>query len=92
MGKLNAIRAQLEAAAGRGSAPVEQEATSSAPRSAAAVKSREGRVHVGAWLPKAYASNILLVRAKTGLPVKTIFAIALNDVFRANNVPVIDED
>ena len=37
------------------------------------------------------ARNILLVRAKTGLPVKTIFANALNDLFRAHNIPVIDE-
>lgn len=55
-------------------------------------KSREGRVHVGAWLPEAYSRNILLVRAKTGLPVKSVFATALNDLFRAHNIPVIDED
>ena len=54
--------------------------------------SREGRVHVGAWLPEAYSRNILLVRAKTGLPVKTIFATALNNLFRAHGVPVIDEE
>jgi len=58
----------------------------------AKAKSREGRVHVGAWLPEAYSRNILLVRAKTGLPVKSIFANALNDIFRAHNIPVIDEE
>ncbi len=49
-------------------------------------------MHVGAWLPEAYSRNILLVRAKTGLPVKGIFANALNDLFRYHNIPVIDEE
>jgi hypothetical protein len=96
MPKVSAIQAQLEAAAGRSqpqaapvqeAAPVIRPVTSNAPP-----KSREGRVHVGAWLPEAYSRNILLVRAKTGLSVKTIFAQALNDVFRAHNIPVIDEE
>jgi hypothetical protein len=96
MGKVSAIQAQLDAAAGRSqpqavtvqeSAPVTSSATSKV-----TPKSREGRVHVGAWLPEAYSRNILLVRAKTGLSVKTIFAQALNDVFRAHNIPVIDEE
>jgi hypothetical protein len=47
-------------------------------------------VHVGAWLPEAYSRNILLVCAKAGLPVKSSFATALNDLFRAHNIPVID--
>jgi hypothetical protein len=96
MAKVSAIQAQLEKAAGRSqpqAAPPSQEA---APVIRVATKakpnSREGRVHVGAWLPEAYSRNILLVRAKTGLPVKTIFAQALNDLFRTHNIPVIDEE
>jgi hypothetical protein len=99
MAKMNAIQAQLEAAAGRKPAtattPPELAATSvkAAPRTTSRKPaSREGRVHVGAWLPEAYSRNILLMRAKTGLPVKTIFATALNDLFRAHGVPVIDEE
>lgn len=95
MAKVSAIQAQLEAVAGRTQTPTAQaqEITPAAARPPAAKpKSREGRVHVGAWLPEAYSRNILLVRAKTGLPVKTIFAGALNDVFRAHNIPVIDEE
>src|ERR1700722_6713173 len=96
MPKVSAIQAQLEAAAGRTQPPA---STSTAPAQETAVpvlntkpKSREGKLHVGAWLPEAYSRNILLVRAKTGLPVKTIFANALNDLFRAHNIPVIDEE
>jgi hypothetical protein len=76
MAKVSAMQAQLEAAAGRNAPP----------------KSREGRVHVGAWLPEAYSRNILLVRAQTGLSVKAIFAKALNDLFLSHNIPVIDEE
>jgi hypothetical protein len=97
MAKVSAIQAQLEAAAGRTQTPMvpavpANETAPPRPISAAKPKSREGRVHVGAWLPEAYSRNILLVRAKTGLPVKTIFANALNDLFRAHNIPVIDEE
>lgn len=96
MAKVSAIQAQLEAAAGRSQAtPAPASTQETAPVSMpvpAKAKSREGRVHVGAWLPEAYSRNILLVRAKTGLPVKSIFANALNDIFRAHNIPVIDEE
>jgi hypothetical protein len=94
MAKVSAIQAQLEAAAGRAVKPsaAAQETDAPARTTTAKPKTREGRVHVGAWLPEAYSRNILLVRAKTGLPVKTIFATALNDLFRAHNVPVIDEE
>ncbi len=94
MVKVSAIQAQLEAAAGRAAKPsvVPDEAQSASRPVTTKAKSREGRVHVGAWLPEAYSRNILLVRAKTGLPVKTIFANALNDIFRAHNIPVIDEE
>ncbi len=93
MAKVSAIQAQIEAAAGRKATPGPEVVPSGTAQPASSKpKSREGRVHVGAWLPEAYSRNILLVRAKTGLPVKAIFANALNDVFRAHNIPVIDED
>ncbi len=94
MARVSAIQAQLEAAAGRTPPPPAptREAAQAVRPTAMKPKSREGRVHVGAWLPEAYSRNILLVRAKTGLPVKSVFATALNDLFRAHNIPVIDED
>ena len=89
MAKVSAMQAQLEAAAGRAAPP---EPATAAGSSAAKPKSREGRIHVGAWLPEAYSRNILLVRAQTGSSVKAIFAKALNDLFLAHNIPVIDEE
>jgi hypothetical protein len=94
MAKVSAIQAQLEAAAAGRAQPQPASTQDTAPviQATTKAKSREGRVHVGAWLPEAYSRNILLVRAKTGLPVKTIFAQALNDLFRTHNIPVIDEE
>ena len=96
MAKVSAIQKQLEAVAGRSQPQAAASVQEAAPVIRAEAKpkpnSREGRVHVGAWLPEAYSRNILLVRAKTGLPVKTIFAQALNDLFRTHNIPVIDEE
>ncbi len=95
MGKISAIQAQLDAAAGRAPKPdpTPEPSEPAAPKvPTVRPKTREGRVHVGAWLPELYSRNILLVRAKTGLPVKAIFAKALNDIFREHNIPVIDED
>ena len=89
MAKVSAMQAQLEAAAGRAASP---EPATAARAGAAKPKSREGRVHVGAWLPEAYSRNILLVRAQTGLPVKAIFAKALNELFLAHNIPAIDKE
>ena len=89
MAKVSAMQAQLEAAAGRAAPP---EPATTVLISVAKPKSREGRVHVGAWLPESYSRNILLVRAQTGSSVKAIFAKALNDLFLAHNIPVIDEE
>ena len=89
MAKVSAMQAQLEAAAGRAAPP---EPATAARAGVAKPKSREGRVHVGAWLPEAYSRNILLVRAQTGLPVKAIFAKALNELFLAHNIPAIDKE
>ena len=52
--------------------------------------SRVGKVHVGAYLPTDFKRSLLLVRAQTGLDVQTLIAQALNDLFRAHNVPVVD--
>ncbi|MFL5279492.1 MAG: ribbon-helix-helix domain-containing protein, partial [Rhodopila sp.] len=53
---------------------------------------REGKVHLGAYLHEDYKRSLLLVRAQTGKDVQTLIAQALNDLFRAHNVPVIDHD
>jgi hypothetical protein len=52
--------------------------------------SREGKIHIGAYLPGDFKRSLMLVRAQTGEDVQTLIAKALNDLFRAHNVPVVD--
>jgi hypothetical protein len=54
--------------------------------------SREGKIHLGAYLPAGFKSSLRLVQAQTGEDVQSLIAKALNDLFRAHKVPVIDHD
>jgi hypothetical protein len=54
--------------------------------------SREGKTHIGAYLSPGFKSSLMLVRAQTGEDAQTLIARALNDLFRAHNVPVIDHN
>jgi hypothetical protein len=54
--------------------------------------SRAGKVHVGAYLSSDFKRSLMLVRAQTGHDVQTLIAQALNDLFRAHNVPIVDHD
>lgn len=102
MSKISSIQAQLNKAAGRGTAgeaksksaivtspaPAESAEMSSSP--ATGPKSRIGKVHVGAYLPADFKRSLRLLQAQTGEDTQTIIARALNEVFRAANVPVIE--
>ena len=55
-------------------------------------KGREGKVHIGAYLNADFKKSLMLVRAQTGQDVQTLIAQALNDLFRAHNVPVVDHN
>jgi hypothetical protein len=92
MSKVNALQASLERAAGRASpvqppAPIARQAE---PSPASRPPSREGKVHIGAYLPAGFKSSLRLVQAQTGEDTQTLIARALNDLFRSHNVPVID--
>jgi hypothetical protein len=54
--------------------------------------SREGKVHIGAYLPADFKSSLRLVQAQTGEDTQTLLARALNELFRGHNVPVIEQD
>jgi hypothetical protein len=54
--------------------------------------SREGKVHIGAYLPAGFKSSLRLVQAQTGEDTQTLIARALNELFRGYNVPVIGQD
>jgi hypothetical protein len=93
MGKMAAIQAQLEQATARGTGPVQKQAAPKTPETASAkAPSREGKTHIGAYLHPDFKRSLMLVRAHTGQDVQTLIAQALNDLFRAHNVPVIDHE
>jgi hypothetical protein len=95
MAKVSAIQAQLDAAAGRKvppPSPTQDRQPPVAEIKAAKAPSRAGRVHIGAYLPADFKRSLMLVRAQTGQDVQSLVAKALNDLFRAHNVPVIGQD
>ena len=54
--------------------------------------SREGKIHIGAYLHPDFKRSLRMVQAQTGLDIQALLALALNDLFRGHNVPVIDAD
>ena len=102
--KFGAIQQQLEEASGRSRPQLvaDTPAPAIAPRKAAAkpqpvakptrAPSREGKKHIGAWLNADFEKSLLMVRASTGAKTHELIALALNDLFRAHKVPVVDAD
>lgn len=54
--------------------------------------SREGKTHIGAYLNPGFKRSMRLVQAETGEDVQQLLARALNELFRAHKVPVVDQD
>ena len=54
--------------------------------------SRVGKVHIGAYLGSDFKKSLLLVRAATGKTEQDLIAQALNELFRAHDVPVVDHE
>ena len=98
MDKMASLQAQLERTTGRRAgpepAPAKADDPTQRPSSPSRAKpaSRDGKVHIGAYLPAGFQTSILAVRAQTREDVQTLLARALNDLFRAHNVPVIDQE
>ncbi len=104
MSKFSAIQQQLEKASGRKGAAVAVSPsvapaapaplnTEAAPRAASyKAPSREGKIHIGAYLHPDFKRSLRLVQAQTGEDVQQLVARALNELFRAHNVPVVDQD
>jgi len=98
MSKFSAIQQQLEKASGRKSAValVEPQPTKASketlPATSYKAPSREGKTHIGAYLHPDFKRSLRLVQAQTGEDVQELLARALNEIFRAHNVPVIDQN
>ncbi|MBG0807843.1 hypothetical protein IY145_24990 [Methylosinus sp. H3A] len=73
----------------------EPQAAAPAPAPAAArykAPSREGKTHIGAYLTPDFKRSMRLVQAETGEDTTQLIARALNELFRAHKVPVVDQD
>ena len=54
--------------------------------------SREGRVHIGAYLPADYKRGVRMLQAATGENFQAILARLLNEEFRRHNLPEVRQD
>ncbi len=93
-----ALQAQLERASGRAvpavaAVPATPVATTEGPRAPNGTPpSRVGKAHIGAYLSPDFKRSLRLVQAQTGEDTQTLIARALNELFRAHNVPVVDHN
>jgi hypothetical protein len=96
MSKIASLQAGLNRAAGRtaspAASPTAPDLPAAQPASVVRTPSRAGKVHIGAYLPGEFKKSLRLVQAQSGEDTQTLIARALNDLFRAHNVPVIDLD
>jgi hypothetical protein len=98
MSKVSALQASLEKTSGRAT-PVAAHSPVPTPRAAPAAPSgaykapsREGKVHIGAYLHPDFKRSLRLVQAQTGEDVQTLVTRALNNLFATHNVPVVDQE
>jgi hypothetical protein len=88
MAKMADIQRQIERAKGRPTAAAKtMDRIAKIERRQAA---REGKVHIGAYLHPDFKTSIRLVQAQTGMDIQTLLAHALNELFRAHKVPVVE--
>jgi hypothetical protein len=94
--KFAAMQKQLEQAGGskRGAtiAPEPVAVAPPVPTIKAKAPSREGKIHIGAYLNPDFKRSLRMVQAQTGKDMQELIALALNDLFRGHNVPVIDQE
>ena len=97
MSKVSALQASLEKTSGKlptsphSPAPA-MIAAPPAARNAYKAPSREGKIHIGAYLHPDFKRSLRLVQAQTGEDVQTLVVRALNNLFSTHNVPVVDRD
>jgi hypothetical protein len=90
--KMADIQRQLERATGHAAVAVKiQHPVPATASTATKVPSREGKIHIGAYLHPDFKTSLRLVQARTGKDIQTLLAGALNELFRAHSAPVIDK-
>jgi len=87
--KMADIQRQLERTSGR--APDALNGTEPPRRAPSEAPSREGKIHIGAYLHPDFKTSLRLVQARTGKDLQGLLADALNELFRFYNVPVVEK-
>jgi hypothetical protein len=89
--KMADIQRQLERATGRASVAVRQSVSATMEPMTTKAPSREGKIHIGAYLDPDFKTSLRLVQARTGKNIQALLAEALNDLFRSHSAPVVDK-
>jgi hypothetical protein len=96
MSRIADIQRQLEKTSRARVAPLPVSDTTPGPKPKiernAVAASRAGKVHIGAYLDPDFKRGLRMVQAVTGEDIQSLLSRALNDLFRAYNVPVIDQN
>jgi hypothetical protein len=87
--KMADIQRQLERTSGR--APDALDGREPPRRTSTEAPSREGKIHIGAYLHPDFKTSLRLVQARTGKDLQGLLADALNELFRFYNVPVVEK-
>jgi hypothetical protein len=91
---LAGLKTALEEAAG--SRPSNTATPAKAEATAERTGSRNGKIHVGAWLPPEYKTSLRMIQIKTGgrggaeRGFQELMAEALNDLFAKYDVPTVN--
>jgi hypothetical protein len=93
MSKMTALKQQLERSNPQPEAVKAQTSANTAPPPAVTrAPSRDGKVHVGAYLAPGFKSSLRLVQAQTNKDVQSLVAEALNELFHKYQVPQVDHN
>lgn len=96
MSRMADIQRQLEKTSSGRVTPLPVSDATPAPKPkverSAVAPSREGKVHIGAYLNPDFKRGLRMVQAITGDDIQALLARALNDLFRAHSVPVVDQN
>jgi hypothetical protein len=96
MSRMVDIQRQLEKTSSGRVTPLSVSDTTPGPKPkverSAVAASREGKVHIGAYLNPDFKRGLRMVQAVTGEDIQGLLARALNELFRAHNVPVVDQN
>ena len=90
--RLAGLKSALETASGRvrpSLPPAEQAPFPAAPAEKGA--SRNGKVHVGAWLSPAYKTSLRMIQVKSDKDFQKLISEALNDLFAKYDVPTVGD-